>query len=372
MIPRTLWFIETVMTVVFYVVASAFAFETPSTIPQIVSKDVRTEETHGFLVYDVPPGGIMALSFPHITETTVRQPSYEDGSTVHALSGPDLEGRIVYVEDHMMKKRHSLKVLTIDGKKQDEVFTHSGDALWDHAIGKSLALSTTGSLVALLGPTMEVQMNEPMALLMEGMIEIWNIEDKTQQKLKIAAIDRGLSWFPEAKKLAYCAFAPREEILGAFPEAVTLLGQYEKWDRIPTVFTHDLISGESKCLLPGWYPCVSPDGKSMFVVGLVGAWAYLLNLDTMKVTQIYQENGFDLPIGYPGNAIGFLSSQKLMFYRMKKPSLTKKLSENLPFVDRQSQVSIEVLDLSTMTSEEVTVIEPHLEMSLGLVKESAK
>jgi len=36
--------------------------------------------------------------------------------------------------------------------------------------------------------------------------------------MEIAGVDRGLSWFPDSKRLAYSSFAPREEILKDFPD----------------------------------------------------------------------------------------------------------------------------------------------------------
>jgi hypothetical protein len=317
----------------------------------------------GVLIHDVPPGGITSISFPGVTETIIRKHSHEDGATIHALSGPDLNGRVVYVEDHMMKKTHSLKVASLSGNDHEAILTHSGDALWDHSIGESLALSATGGLVATVGPTTGVQMHDPMALLMEGSIEIWSIEDRSQQKLNIAAIDRGLSWFPDSKQIAYCGFAPREEILSQSPGAARLMGQYEKWDRVPTIFVHNLETSESRRLMPGWFPLVSPDGKSVLATGLPGTWPHLINLETMEVKDIYWTNGLALPIG-------FVSPGQILYRQTKSPTLGEKLAENLPFVDRKSKASIGILDVTTMETQEVMVMEPHMEMSYGKMRGS--
>lgn len=47
-------------------------------------------------------------------------PNPKDDPTIHALSGPDAEGRVGYIEDHFFvedkkDQRHLLKVLRLDG-----------------------------------------------------------------------------------------------------------------------------------------------------------------------------------------------------------------------------------------------------------------
>ncbi|MCA9441471.1 MAG: hypothetical protein KC964_11730, partial [Candidatus Omnitrophica bacterium] len=175
------WIVGSGLALVFILVSITYSLgsETTSANPEIISTST-VENLDGVLVHDVPPGGITAISLPDLTETIVRKPSREDGATVHTLSNPDLKGRIAYVQNHMIQKKHSLKVAYLDGSDHHEVFTHPGDALWDHSIGESLALSATGGLIATVGQTNGVQMHDPMALLMEGKIEIWKIEDKSQ------------------------------------------------------------------------------------------------------------------------------------------------------------------------------------------------
>src|SRR5205823_59938 len=62
---------------------------------------------------------IVALSLPTLRESLVRRMSAEDadfGPTVHAISGPDREGRIAYIEDHFFvqheaDQKHLLKTI---------------------------------------------------------------------------------------------------------------------------------------------------------------------------------------------------------------------------------------------------------------------
>jgi hypothetical protein len=99
----------------------------------------------------LPVGDIVALQMPTLKSTIVRPATLEnptDMPTIHALSGPDAEGRIAYIEDHFFvadekTRRHSLKTIRLDGTKDTGLFTRPGDAMWagKGEIGDELALS---------------------------------------------------------------------------------------------------------------------------------------------------------------------------------------------------------------------------------------
>jgi hypothetical protein len=88
--------------------------------------------------------------------------------TIHALSGPDAEGRIAYIEDHFFvadekNRRHLLKTIRLDGTHATELFSRPGDAMWAKSpghgeIGDDLALSPVGGRVAFLSGLVNTQM----------------------------------------------------------------------------------------------------------------------------------------------------------------------------------------------------------------------
>jgi len=183
--------------------------------------------TTGYLLEELPRGGIKAIALPSLETIVIREPitDYENYEPVHSLSGPDRDGRIAYVSynpDVLNKgrPRHFLKVTSIrkenrevvnshpvgvisnhtigddlamsssgrdplrltlmNGKDGETIFSRPGDALWDNVIGHDLALSPVGGYVAFVGPMRggkleDVQMYNPKVFLHEGYLEIWNI-----------------------------------------------------------------------------------------------------------------------------------------------------------------------------------------------------
>src|SRR5438132_4990401 len=154
---------------------------------------------------------IDCIELPSLKETLIRpmKPEAGDDPTIHALSGPDAEGRIAYIEDHRTdnpnNERHLLKTIRLDGTDNIELFSRPGNALWATSIGKgeigkALALSPIGGHVAFLTQLKGAQM--PGALLSEGLVELWDVEKKTCSKTEVKTIDCGLAWFPVGERMA--------------------------------------------------------------------------------------------------------------------------------------------------------------------------
>ena len=81
---------------------------------------------------------LVTVSVPAMQETVVRRTSERDadfGATIHAISGPDSEGRIAYIEDYFFvpdekDRKHLLKTIKLDGTADAEIFSRPGDAMW--------------------------------------------------------------------------------------------------------------------------------------------------------------------------------------------------------------------------------------------------
>src|SRR5437867_2555161 len=104
----------------------------------------------GYLLTSRNSRDINCIELPTLKETIVRpmRPQVRDDPTIHALSGPDAQGRIAYIEDHFFvenekNRRHLLKTIRLDGTENTELFSRPGDAMWASKgeIGKSIALS---------------------------------------------------------------------------------------------------------------------------------------------------------------------------------------------------------------------------------------
>src|SRR5438445_13179463 len=139
---------------------------------------------------------INCIELPSLKEALIRpmKPEAGDDPTIHALSGPDAEGRIAYIEDHdpldnRNNARHLLKTIRLDGTDNSELFSRPGNALWATSaigkgeIGKALALAPIGGHLAFLTQLKDAQM--PGALLSEGLVELRDVEKKTGSKTEV-------------------------------------------------------------------------------------------------------------------------------------------------------------------------------------------
>ena len=231
----------------------------------------------GHLLFNQPADAIRAIRLPSLEATVIKQASArsEDGGTIHALSGPDRDGRIAYIEDHSFaaeesRQRHLLKTVRIDGTQDGEVFSRPGGALWAKTpaghgeIGSQLALSATGDHVAFLSGLVPVEL--PSAYLHVGNLEVWNVNKKAGGKRLATVLDEGLAWFPDGRRLAFVRLLD-PTALPTFSEPPAGFGQaFRAWGKVPAVFVVNLDTGAETFLAEGWRPIVSNDGRSILVV----------------------------------------------------------------------------------------------------------
>jgi hypothetical protein len=250
-------------------------------------------KTNGFVVMAQACGGMVAVELPTLRETVIRRQSSvesDDMPTIHAMSGPDDQGRIAYIEDHVFARhdkdqRHLLKTIHLDGSGDTALFSRPGDAMWAETvighgkIGKAFSLSRTGGKVAFLSGTHEHQM--PQALLMEGSVEIWDINKKTGTKTDLVALDAGLTWLPDGKHLVYVKLIDRKPTGPADPITASYL-QWN-WDKIPAVFIRDLETQTDTLVHTGWNPLVSVDGSKVLTYGFAGCGYYCVELGSGKI-----------------------------------------------------------------------------------------
>ncbi len=259
-----------------------------STVPGPETDKIVTAAT-GYALFAF--GDIVAVQLPTLAKTIVRPPTpvnRGDMTTIHALSGPDAEGRIAYIEDHFSvadqeTRRHLLKTIRLDGTRDTELFARPGSALLatgsmgEGEIGHDLALSPVGGRVAFLSGLASAlsglaSAQMPSGRLYAGTAEIWDVANKARIKTSFEALDEGLAWFPDGKRIAYVKLvAPKlpaasGQLTGSFGKA------FQKWDQVPAVFIRDVDAETDSFLQIGMHPVVSVDGQSVLVGDIENAW----------------------------------------------------------------------------------------------------
>ncbi|MDE0827302.1 MAG: hypothetical protein OSA48_10935, partial [Akkermansiaceae bacterium] len=220
------------------------------------------------------------------------------------------------------EKRHLLKCVSLKGDKETTIFTKPGSAMWATSavqtgdghgvVGTYLALAPRGGNVALLSKIDARQM--PGALLHEGRLEIWNLDQKKKVEIAdIKALNQPMAWFPDGNQLAYVKLTPIKQIPEKGPGS-ELLGSYldRKWEDVPAIFSLDLKTDKSAFLAVGWQPAISPDGKTLIVTG--SKKLYSVDLVTGKATDL------DLPkVAYrtwdPAPVVVGIAGNGTVFYR---------------------------------------------------------
>ena len=328
----------------------------------------------GSLVTD-DTGNITALSLPDRKEHIVRLlPRTEEGygPTIHALSGPDREGRIAYIEDYFFvatekEKRHLLKAVRIDGKDDTEIFSRPGSAMWATTaagkgeIGTYVSLAPVGGLVAFISNVIGKQM--PRALLNVGQIEMWNVVKKSGDNTHVMALDEPISWFPDGKRFAYTRLVARKE-LPAQANGLEQFGTYFglAWDEVPAIYIFDVDSRKSAFLYVGWRPVVSCDGKTV----LIGGWGR----EEFAWRTVNFNTGDSSPLALPGIAGDILAAPagELFIYWGLPTTGTpvKHTTSNSPLRGPKLMLTIKVADAKAATLQTIVpYIDPRSHASYG-------
>jgi hypothetical protein len=210
---------------------------------------------HGTLVTATADDGIVVISLPSGRQSVLRpSPIPASGlGPATAVSGPDAAGQVAYFEE--LDKRFRLNVTSLSHRRTRTIFTRSESTIWG-SVGRSFALSPVGNKVVFLSRLRDQQMENPQLIFEEGTVELWDIAHSTERDLTVPALDLGLSWFPDGKRLAYVQFDP----ISAVTDARDFGAAYAGWAKLPVTYVLDTVTGARTRLGVGWYPVVSTDG----------------------------------------------------------------------------------------------------------------
>ena len=310
----------------------------------------------GYIVMDRPVGGMVALWLPDRKEVVLR-PAGSGQGTVHSVSGPDREGRIVYVENHMVEEFIRLKTMRIPGLDDTAIFERSGDALWEHVIG-SPALAPVGGLVAFVWNA-----NPGYAPDIAGPLEIWDAATKRGKRTGVTAVDEGLSWFPHGRRLAFVELIPNREAKSIALASIDFAGDYGDERETPVISVFDVEDGARTRLHVGTEPVVSPDGDAILMKDAAGRW-WSLDLASGNAERA----------SWPGDwrgPIAWVADDLLLYWGLPTTgSPVRNTDTGSPLVRRHSMGD---LKLSVLGGERfqtvIQGIDPRRQLSFGIVQE---
>jgi hypothetical protein len=320
---------------------------------------------HGWIVMAQPLGGLVAVSLPHGGEIVVRSAGDTIG-TVHSLSGPDRAGRVAFVENHMLEKRHDLKWISLDGA-EGLITERPGDALWDwYEIGEHLALAPTGGHVAFVEDITMVQGGGGgifPALVKQGRLSIWSVDEPHPLPVHATALDESLCWFPDGRHLAYVDLLESAEavklLLKHVPPGEEFGSEWDGWIQIPVVCLLDTQTGEHRPVHVGEDAVVSPDGRELLVRDSVQRWR-LFDLECDTSTSV------EVPgLIHPG-AIAFVAQGRVLYWSW--PTEGAKLGvtdNNSPLVEPKPLLALKILELSSGGFQTVPGLDPRGTVSYG-------
>jgi hypothetical protein len=315
-----------------------------------------------------PAGGIQTIRLPELDSATPREPNVGE-LPVHSIGGPDHAGRVAFVENDMMKDWHALAMLDTDGRTT-RIFEAEGDALWEHAIGKYLALNSVGSLVAVVARAKGGQHYSPDAYLMEGELEVWQVGERKRLLPPILAYDDVLSWFPDGKRLAYTAFVAADEaekLLRMHVEPLDPFGRAAtRWKKVPVVHVLDTETGQSRALHVGERPIVSPDGRLLLVRDFELHWR-IFDLGSNESKPFEVPGSIDVPGAiYPG-AVAFVDPNTVLYWAWPTEGSEMRFTEsNSPLAGPKQARALKLVDLRDGRFQTVVpFVDPRRSVSFG-------
>lgn len=223
----------------------------------------------GMLIYDVPVGGIELLHLPELTTQTI-VPSADPGSSnpegLHALAGPDENGLITYKTDNtespLFAREYKLEATSV-ATKHDRLLTSTLGL----KMLESLSLSPVGGKIAAVvardGITVYAPPNSS-AYYHEGELLIFDVQSGTSTTLNVKALDAGISWFRDLRRIAYVGRISPSELPN--PLMVPPSGNYVG-KGIAAIRILNLETRENLVVGAGRNPVLSPNGLDLYYTG---------------------------------------------------------------------------------------------------------
>jgi hypothetical protein len=324
----------------------------PRDLPTIDGPEAEgiIKELKGQLVYPEPVGGLLVTLLPSLEKKTVRPAGKHPA--VSDLSGSDRDGRIAVVESSPGKEV-VLRLVGTSGSEGKEILRRPDAGFRSKAIGRP-ALCPVGALVAFVSKTQSLTMKvEPKITFREGVLEVWQAEERRPLKIEAKAIDRSLTWLSDGKSLLYSVLVGPDTVPAELIEDYSrasgsgLIPVVEK--KAPVVHRMELPGGNSAPLCVGRRSVVSTDGKVMLVEGIGFEWLVYdtssRQLAPAKLPGLYDTDRVGI---YEGGVIAFLGNDLAIYWGLPtKGAVQRTTKNNSPLVGAKKMPSIKAARLST-------------------------
>ena len=307
---------------------------------------------------------IRVVALPSLDEHMIR-PTMPDGARfIHALSGPDEEGRIALIQQ-ATRRPYLVKIINVDGSSEREIArmqakTAGGKHEWlDPGIGEHVSLSPVRGRVAFIRDLLGHQM--PGARTKVGTLEIWDIEPVDRRCTNSGAVDWGIAWFPDGRRVAYVEYLPRTQV--PMPSENDTFGKvgeqnFQGWSEVPAIMTFDVETHERTVVGLGTYPVVSASGHQILVRDLAGNLR-AIDFATRKYSSIE-------PPGLYGEILAYLPGERVLYRSRPTEGQAVLRSPYGSFRAGIQMLPIKVCDLSTGEFQTIIeAIDPRHQVSYG-------
>ncbi len=348
----------------------------PTTFDGTESATLR-DAVGGFVITAEPLGGLVRHDLAAGATTTIRE-AKPGQPIVHALSGPDRDGRLLVVLSE--SPAASLALLPMEGGAA-QVIARGQDGAGFKFTFAAPALSPTGRHALVVRDPRSLHMEvEPKTTFHEGRVELFDLATGKPLALSMSGLAGSAAWFPDGASFCISALiSPAELPKGAIEtyhekahgtkSSVVPLADR----RVPVLFRVEVASGKKELLQIGRRCVVSSDGKSLLVQGIGTEWMKR-DVASGAIAGIRWPGAFhgaDHPerrlATYPGGPIAFLDDDLVVYWGLPTAGAAVGTTKNdSPQVGEKPLLTIKVARLST--GEFVTLIpsiDPRRNLTFG-------
>jgi len=310
----------------------------------------------GHLLMTQGGGGMVAVSLPGLEQVSLFTRT-DDSGAVHFVSGPDSEGRIVYVTNDGVEKRVGLRTKRLDGTGDTLLLQRPGDALWKHSISAPV-LAPTGGLVAFVWNA-KPDYNADVI----GPLEIWDIAQPagaaTGMGAGITASEHGLAWFPDGRHLAFVELLSEGDAREVEQRDEGFVSAFDIKGQVPVITLLDVTTGDRTRLHIGAQPIVSPEGGALLLRDAASTW-WRLNLAGGDVTRV----------NWPGNwrgPIALVTDDLLLYWALPTEGAPVRYTEfGSPLVRKHAMGDLKLAVVGTGRFQTVLQgVDPRHQVSFG-------